>query len=177
MYNWINILYPVYILIIAYCHCSMSVYFHCRALRAFTHVCISTESFRGSYPDPMNKYTSTIIHTAFISVHCHRLSAWATPMIGVVINPKKIWCPMWGLQLVVTITEAHQHKAAACRLANGWPQSHTKFIFFWRENSSKHMTFQQPPTGQLWQCTTPSQSAMQMEPCAQGLCPYNIRGC
>ena len=86
MYNWIDILYPVYILIIAYCHCLMSVFIHCRALRAFTHVCISTESFQESYPDPLNKYISTTIHSAFISVHHHRPSAQAAPMLGVVIN-------------------------------------------------------------------------------------------
>ena len=79
-------MYPVYILIIAFCHCSMSVFIHCRALRAFTHVCISTESFQGSYPDPLNKSIYTIIHCAFISVHHCRPSAWATPMLGVVIN-------------------------------------------------------------------------------------------
>ena len=86
MYNWINILYPVYILIIAYCHCSMSVFIHCRALRAFTHVCISTESFQGSYPDPLNKSIYTIIHSAFISIQCYRPSAQAAPTLGVVIN-------------------------------------------------------------------------------------------
>ena len=64
----------------------MSVFIHCRALRAFTHVCISTESFQGSYPDPLNKSIYTIIHSAFISVHCCRPSAWATPMLRVVIN-------------------------------------------------------------------------------------------
>ena len=37
---------------------------------------------------------------------------------------------MWGLQLVVTITEAHQHQAVACWLAGSWPQSHTKLSPF-----------------------------------------------
>ena len=114
MYNWINILYPVYILIIAFWHCSMSVFIHCRALRAFTHVCISTESFQGSYPDPLNKSIYTIIHSAFVSVHCHRPSARAAPMLGVVIN---LWqksgtqCGAYGwwlaLQMHINISQQH----------------------------------------------------------------------
>ena len=61
----------------------MSVYFHCRALRAFVHICISTESFQGPYPGPLNKHIYTII-CAFVSIHHRRPSARATPMLGVV---------------------------------------------------------------------------------------------
>ena len=177
MYNWINTLYPVYILIIAYCHCLMSVFIHCRALRAFAHVCVPTESFQGSYPDPLNKHIYTII-CAFISIHCCRPSAWGTPMLRVVIN---LWqksgtqCGAYGWWLV--FQKHTKHQTAACQLASSWPQSCTKIISFWWNNSSKCTTFQQWPTDQLWQCMIPSHSAVQMEPHALGLCPCNIGGC
>ena len=58
MCHLINILYLVYILIIANCHCLMSVYFYCRALRALVHICI--ESFQGPCPGPLNKTIYTI---------------------------------------------------------------------------------------------------------------------
>ena len=77
----------------------MSVLIHCRA---FTHVLIRTESFQGSYPYPPNKHLYTIIKSAFLSIHHHRPSARATPMLGIAIKPAtKIWHPMWGLWLVV----------------------------------------------------------------------------
>ena len=178
MYNWINTLYPVHILIIAYCHCSKSVYFHCRALRAFVHVCIPHESFQGSYPDPLNKHIYTII-CAFVSIYCCRPSAWATPMLGVVINLQQKYgtqCGPYGWWLVsqkcINIKQQQ-----TCWPAGGQPQSHTKIISIWQNNSSKCTNFQQQLTGQLWQCMIPSHSAVQMEPHAQGLCPYNNGGC
>ena len=84
---------------------------------------------------------------------------------------------MWGLWLVVSTPEMHQHQAAAaCWLAGSWPQSCTKIISFWQNSNSKHTTFQQQPADRLWQCAMPSHSTIQMELCAQGLCPYNISG-
>ena len=146
----------------------MSVYFHCRALRAFIHVCIPTESFQGSYPDPLNKHIYTII-CALVSIHHRRPSAWATPILGVVINlQQKSGAQMWGLWLVVSIPEAHQHQAAACQLASSRPQSHTKIISFWWNNSSKCMTLQQQPTGWLWQCMVPSHITVQMNHMLEG---------
>ena len=62
---------------------------------------------------------------------------------------------MWGLWLVA---EA-QHQQAAGQPANGRLQSHTKSDFFLQINSSGHMTFTRQPTGQLQQCTAPSQGA------------------
>ena len=82
MFHWINILYLVYILIIPNCHYLMSVYFHCRALRAFVHICI--KSFQGPWPGPLNKTIYTII-CAFVSIHLHGPRAWAIAMLGVVI--------------------------------------------------------------------------------------------
>ena len=70
------------------------------------------------------------------------------------------WHPMCGLWLVVGTPEAHRHPAAAaCWPAGGQPQSHTKIISFSQNKTSKHMTFQQWPTGRLWQCAIPSHSA------------------
>ena len=86
MCHWINILYLVYILIIANCHCSMSVCFHCRASRAFAHICI--ESFQGPCPGPLNKTIYTIT-CAFVSIHQCWPSAQAIPTLGVVIPWKK----------------------------------------------------------------------------------------
>ena len=151
---------------------SVSVHY-CRALRAIPH-----ESFWGPYPGPLNKYLYTI-NCAFISVHHHRPSAWAAPpMQGGSNKPAtKIWHPMWGLWLVVRNPEAHQHQAAACQPASSQPQSCTKIISFWWNNSIKCTTFQQQPTGWLWLCEIPLQSAVQLWPCAQGLCPFNIGGC
>ena len=81
MCHLINILYLVYILIIAHCHFPMSVYFYCRALRALVHICI--ESFQGPCPGPLNKTVYTII-CAFVSIHHHRPSDRAAPALGVV---------------------------------------------------------------------------------------------
>ena len=64
----------------------MSVYFHCRALRALVHICI--ESFQGPCPGPLNKTIYTI-NCAFVSIHHHGPSARAIPMLGVVIPQQK----------------------------------------------------------------------------------------
>ena len=79
---------------------------------------------------------------------------------------------MWDLWLVA---EA-QHQQATGRLADGQLQSRMKSDFFLQNNSSDHMTFTKWPTGQLQQCTTPSQGAHKTIPCARGLCPANIGG-
>ena len=142
-------MYPVYILIIAYCHCSMSVYFHCRALRAFTHVCISTESFWGSYPDPLNKYISTII-CAFISIHHHRPSAQATPMLRVVVHPQQKsgtqcgtyswWLPS---QKHINIKKQHvgQLPADLKAIQKSSPFDKTTAVNVWLFNSSQQTNF------------------------------------
>ena len=65
---------------------------------------------------------------------------------------------MWGLWLVADNPEAQQQQAA-CRPANGQLQCHMKSDSFLQNNTSKHTTFTQWPTGQPQQFTTPSQSA------------------
>ena len=96
----------------------MSVYFHCRALRAFVHICIPTESFQGPYPGPLSKHISTII-CALISIHCHRPSAQATPMLGVVIPQQKsgTQCGAYGWWLPsqkhINIKQQHVSQLAA----------------------------------------------------------------
>ena len=81
----------------------------------------------------------------------------------------KIWHPMWGLWLVVSNTEAQQHQQQPL----GWPVADPKVVqkslSFNEKNTEKCMTFQQQPTGQLLQCTIPSQSAASstlLRPCA-----------
>ena len=173
MYNWINILYPVYILITAYCHCLMSVYFHCRALRAFVPICILTGSFQGPYPGPLNKHLYTII-CAFISIHCHRPSAQATPKLGVV----SLWhktgtqcgaCDWWLVPQKCINIKQQQHV--------GWPAADLKAIQKLTPfDETTAVNVQLFSNSWLWQCVMPSHSAIQMELCAQGLCPYNIGG-
>ena len=54
---------------------------------------------------------------------------------------------MWGLWLVAGIPEVQQQSAAACQLAGGQLQCHTKIDFFQQKNTTKRMTFTQQPTG------------------------------
>ena len=156
-------------------HCSsvliitqMSVHC-CRALRA-----ILDESFHGPYPGPINKYYNILI-CAFVSVHCCRPSAReATPLQGVVLIPQQkigTQCGAYGWWQEI---QMHNNSKPACWPADGWPQSCPKSNSFLWNNTSEHTTFTQWPTGQLQQCTTPSQSAQKMGPCAQGLCPFNM---
>ena len=74
----------------------------------------------------------------------------------------KILCTMWGLWLVVSITEVHQYQAAACQTAS--PKVIQKLSSFDEKRAVNIRPFQQQLTGQLWQCAIPSQSAVQLEP-------------
>ena len=178
VYNWINTLYPVYILIIAYCHCSMSVYFHCRALRAFAHVCIPTESFQGSYPDPLNKHIYTII-CAFVSIHHCRPSAWATPMLGVVIN---LWqksgtqCGAYGWWLVSQkCINIKQQQHVGQPAAN--PKAIQKSSPFGKTTAVNVQLFSNGQQANFGSVQHHHTAQTRCEPHAWGLCPYNNGGC
>ena len=146
MCHWINILYLVYILIIANCHCSMPVCFHCRASRAFVHMCI--ESFQGPCPGPLNKTIYTIT-CAFVSIHRCGPSAQAIPMLGVVIlwqlvyiGPTLGTASFWAMNGTVLLLILHIYTGTkdtsssnkgywAKTWASNWPQKYVKTNVSW----------------------------------------------
>ena len=79
---------------------------HCRAIFVqTTHV----ESFK-DHTLIQNKYLHNTIYSVLYSIHCHRPSAQATLLLGVVTPvTKKIWHPMLGLWLVYRKPAATHH--------------------------------------------------------------------
>ena len=70
----------IYLSVIVHCHCSTPVVIHCRALlyRLPTLRAIEDHTLI------QNKYHCNISYSVLFSVHCHRPSARATPMQGIV---------------------------------------------------------------------------------------------